>query len=306
MVGNAIETPSLVRDPEMFSSNLSSAGSSTSSQVRTRNTFIEIFDEGEEAHWEHVRSSRSQSMPELVSKDQQRDLATLLLEQMRTSGLPGTRDITTAICATVENILPMNERENWSKDLVYKLIRDRGFDADSLINKVEILSSFGKVKLKFFDHASLVSFKLLFDQSSFDGVTPCSVKIVDCCCGENGTVPKATKPPPLELVMANNNKPAPKPANNPAPVVTTTAPETNRLFVGGLAPETTDTSLRAHFEPYGELVEAAVILDKRSKQSRGFGFIAFAFGRVPPNILTDEHVIDDKVVGIRLYGKGRE
>ena len=298
MVGQ-IDTPSRRREAELYSSNMSSAESSTSSQIRTRNTFIEVFDEGEEAHIGHVKSSRSQSMPELLSKDQQRDLATILLEQMRFSGLPGSRDITQAICATVENMLPINDRENWSNDMVYNMIRDRGFDADTLIKKVEILSSFGKVKLKFFDHASLVSFKLLFDQSSFDGVSPCCVKIVDCCCGESVAAmgqrpPPVTEPPPLEILL-------PK----PAPVVV--VPESNRrLFVGGLAPETTDSSLRAHFESYGELVEAAVILDKRSKQSRGFGFIAFALGHVPPNILSDEHVIDGKPVGIRIYGKGRE
>ena len=305
MVGQ-IETPSRRRDAELYSSNISSADSSTSSQIRTRNTFIEVFDEIEEVHLGHVKSSRSHSMPELVSKEQQRDLATILLEQMRTSGLPGTRDITMAICATVENMLPMNEAENWSNDMVYRLIRDRGFDATNLIKKVEILSSFGKVKLKFVDHASLVSFKLLFDQSSFDGVSPCCVKIVDCCCGESvgaftgGAPPPVAEPPPLEILLQKKpNPPVPSPQIN-------LAQESNRLFVGGLSPDTTDSSLRAHFEPYGELVEAAVILDKRSKQSRGFGFIAFAFGRVPVNILSDEHVIDGKAVGIRIYGKGRE
>jgi len=289
-----IQTPSSRRrDHELYSSNVSSAESSTSSQVRTRNTFIEIFDEGEEAQWEHVRSSRSHSMPQLVSKEEQRDLATILLEQMRLSKLPGATDITTAICATVENILPISERENWSNDLVLRLIRDRGFDADKLIKKVEILSSdYGKVKLKFVDHASLVSFQLLFDQSSFDGVKPCYVRIVDCCCGEtlreipDRGPPRVAEPPPLEMLLQEEPP--------------------RRLFIGGLAPETTDSSLRLHFEKYGKLEEAAVILDKRSKQSRGFGFIAFELGRVPHNILSDQHVIDGKIVGIRIYGKGRD
>lgn len=75
-----------------------------------------------------------------------------------------------------------------------------------------------------------------------------------------------------------------------------------RLFVGGLAIASTDESLRTHFAPYGDLVEANVILDKRSKNSRGFGFVAFRDGYVPPRVLTDEHVIDGKVAGVRLYG----
>jgi hypothetical protein len=284
-----VQTPS--RRGDMDRSNISSAGSSTSSQFRTRNTFIEVLDDGEQAYLDHVKSSRSHSMPELVSKEQQRDLASILLAHMRESGLMGTQDITTAICANVENMLPMRDRENWSNAQVFGILRDRGFDADGLISKVEILNSFGKVKLKFVDHQALVSFKLLFDRGSFDGVSECTVTIVDCCCGTRirealvSGAPKVAEPPSLELLL-------PK--------------ESNRLFVGGLAPETTDSSLRMHFGKYGTLVEAAVILDKRSKQSRGFGFIAFQFGLVPEYILSDEHVIDGKGVGIRLYGKGRE
>jgi hypothetical protein len=287
-----VHTPSRRGETDLYGSNISSAESSTSSQVRTRNTFLEVLDEGEHAYMEHVKSSRSYSMPELVTREQQRDLASILLAHMQDSGLAGSRDITTAICANVENILPLADRENWSNAKVYSLIRDRGFDADGLISKVEILNSFGKVKLKFVDHASLVSFKLLFDQGSFDGVSPCTVTIVDCCCGTRiretpvtGAAPRVAEPPPLELIL-------PK--------------ESNRLFVGGLAPETTDESLRMHFEKYGKLIESSVILDKRSKQSRGFGFLAFQFGIVPEYILSDQHVIDGKSVGIRLYGKGRD
>lgn len=50
----------------------------------------------------------------------------------------------------------------------------------------------------------------------------------------------------------------------------------NKLFVGGLASETTDESLRAAFEPFGELTEARVILDRETRRSRGFGFVRFA------------------------------
>ena len=284
---------------DLFGSNISSADSSTSSQIRTRNTFIEVTDDGEQAYLEHVKSSRSHSMPQLVTKEQQFDLASLLLEQIRTSGLidPHPGDITRAVCATVENMLPMSDRENWSNSKIYRILQDRGFDAEKLITKIEILNSFGKVKLKFVDHASLVSFKLLFDQSSFDGKSPCCVKIVDCCCPQPGggddpylSVPRVAEPPPLDILLGQTKE----------------QPASNRLFVGGLSVETTDSSLRSYFERYGDLVEAAVILDKRSKQSRGFGFIAFAFGHVPENILVDQHIIDNKTVGVRLYGKGRE
>ena len=52
----------------------------------------------------------------------------------------------------------------------------------------------------------------------------------------------------------------------------------NKLFVGGLAWATTDDSLRAHFEPFGEVTDAKVITDRDTGRSRGFGFVTFAEG----------------------------
>lgn len=49
-----------------------------------------------------------------------------------------------------------------------------------------------------------------------------------------------------------------------------------KLFVGGLSWGTTDEVLRAAFEPFGEVVEANVVLDRESGRSRGFGFVVFA------------------------------
>ncbi|MEL6342644.1 MAG: RNA-binding protein, partial [Myxococcota bacterium] len=49
-----------------------------------------------------------------------------------------------------------------------------------------------------------------------------------------------------------------------------------KLFCGGLAWATDDESLRAAFEPFGEVSEAKVIYDRDSGRSRGFGFVTFA------------------------------
>lgn len=75
-----------------------------------------------------------------------------------------------------------------------------------------------------------------------------------------------------------------------------------RLFVGGLSTETTSETLQSYFSTYGELIEAQVILDKRSKHSRGFGFVAFKDGHIPPDVLSDKHTIDGTEIGVRLYG----
>ncbi len=46
-----------------------------------------------------------------------------------------------------------------------------------------------------------------------------------------------------------------------------------KLYVGGLSHSTTSETLRGHFESCGTVVSSAVITDRETGQSRGFGFI---------------------------------
>ncbi|MBI3627167.1 MAG: RNA-binding protein [Candidatus Sungbacteria bacterium] len=46
-----------------------------------------------------------------------------------------------------------------------------------------------------------------------------------------------------------------------------------KLFVGGLSYDTTDSSLREAFSKAGTVESAAVITDKMSGRSKGFGFV---------------------------------
>jgi RNA recognition motif-containing protein len=46
-----------------------------------------------------------------------------------------------------------------------------------------------------------------------------------------------------------------------------------RLFVGSIAWGTTDATLKTHFEQAGQVDSAAVIIDKMSGRSKGFGFV---------------------------------
>lgn len=48
-----------------------------------------------------------------------------------------------------------------------------------------------------------------------------------------------------------------------------------RLFVGGLSWGTTDEDLRSAFERFGEVVDTAVVKDRDTGRSRGFGFVTF-------------------------------
>ncbi|XP_047311691.1 glycine-rich RNA-binding protein 3, mitochondrial-like [Impatiens glandulifera] len=49
----------------------------------------------------------------------------------------------------------------------------------------------------------------------------------------------------------------------------------SKVFIGGLAYATDDTSLREAFSRYGEVAEARVITDRESGRSRGFGFVTY-------------------------------
>ncbi len=50
----------------------------------------------------------------------------------------------------------------------------------------------------------------------------------------------------------------------------------SRLFVGGLSWNTTADELRAPFEKLGEVADAAVVMDRDTGKSRGFGFVTMA------------------------------
>lgn len=48
------------------------------------------------------------------------------------------------------------------------------------------------------------------------------------------------------------------------------------IYVGNLAYGVTDAELKSTFAPFGEVVSAEVIIDKRSGRSRGYGFVRMA------------------------------
>mmetsp|Transcript_39555 Transcript_39555/g.93125 ORF Transcript_39555/g.93125 Transcript_39555/m.93125 type:complete len:439 (+) Transcript_39555:92-1408(+) len=56
-------------------------------------------------------------------------------------------------------------------------------------------------------------------------------------------------------------------------------PGTNKLFVGGLPQNTNHVDLRDHFEAYGVVSDAVVMIDPTTNRSRGFGFVCFLPGQ---------------------------
>jgi len=56
-------------------------------------------------------------------------------------------------------------------------------------------------------------------------------------------------------------------------------PGTNKLFIGGLPQNTTANELREHFEKFGVVSDAVVMIDPATSRSRGFGFVCFLPGQ---------------------------
>uniref|UniRef100_A0AAQ6AG86 RRM domain-containing protein n=1 Tax=Amphiprion ocellaris TaxID=80972 RepID=A0AAQ6AG86_AMPOC len=70
-----------------------------------------------------------------------------------------------------------------------------------------------------------------------------------------------------------------------------------KLFIGGLSFETTDESLRAHFEQWGSLTDCVVMRDPNSKRSRGFGFVTYSsVQEVDAAMASRPHKVDGRVV----------
>uniref|UniRef100_A0A4W5QKS7 Heterogeneous nuclear ribonucleoprotein A3 n=1 Tax=Hucho hucho TaxID=62062 RepID=A0A4W5QKS7_9TELE len=70
-----------------------------------------------------------------------------------------------------------------------------------------------------------------------------------------------------------------------------------KLFIGGLSFETTEESLRVHFEQWGNLADSVVMRDPNSKRSRGFGFVTYScVEEVDACMAARPHKVDGRVV----------
>lgn len=82
-------------------------------------------------------------------------------------------------------------------------------------------------------------------------------------------------------------------------------PGTNKLFVGGLPQNTTANELRDHFETFGVVSDAVVMIDPATSRSRGFGFVCFLPGPEGAEAVTsslsqyDNHRIRGKWIEVK-------
>ncbi|KAG8197547.1 hypothetical protein JTE90_007283 [Oedothorax gibbosus] len=74
------------------------------------------------------------------------------------------------------------------------------------------------------------------------------------------------------------------------------AEQFRKLFIGGLNYKTSEETLKAHFEQWGEIVDCVVMRDPHTRRSRGFGFVTYK----------KAHMVDDAQAARPHEVDGRE
>ncbi|KAF8399769.1 hypothetical protein HHK36_015639 [Tetracentron sinense] len=72
-----------------------------------------------------------------------------------------------------------------------------------------------------------------------------------------------------------------------------------KIFIGGLARETTPAQFTKHFGKYGEITDSVIMKDRKSGQPRGFGFVTYGDPSVVDKVIQDTHIINGKQVEIK-------
>uniref|UniRef100_A0A5B7AD56 RRM domain-containing protein n=2 Tax=Davidia involucrata TaxID=16924 RepID=A0A5B7AD56_DAVIN len=72
-----------------------------------------------------------------------------------------------------------------------------------------------------------------------------------------------------------------------------------KIFIGGLAKDTTYATFNKHFGKYGEITDSVIMKDRYTGQPRGFGFITYADPSVVDTVIEHTHVINEKQVEIK-------
>ncbi len=75
-----------------------------------------------------------------------------------------------------------------------------------------------------------------------------------------------------------------------------------KLYIGSLAYATTDDSLRNHFAGAGAVESAAVVMDKMTGRSRGFGFVEMSSEEEAQKAISmfDGKELDGRVIRVSI------
>ncbi|KAL3510652.1 hypothetical protein ACH5RR_030053 [Cinchona calisaya] len=72
-----------------------------------------------------------------------------------------------------------------------------------------------------------------------------------------------------------------------------------KIFIGGLAKDTTLDQFVKYFGKYGEITDSVIMKDRHTGRPRGFGFITYADPVVVDTVIAETHIINDKQVEIK-------
>ncbi|ORY03023.1 RNA-binding domain-containing protein [Basidiobolus meristosporus CBS 931.73] len=75
--------------------------------------------------------------------------------------------------------------------------------------------------------------------------------------------------------------------------------KTEKIFVGGVAPEVHEDEFRAFFEQFGKVIDATLMTDRETGRPRGFGFVTFeSSDGVERSLERNDLAIQGKMVGV--------
>ncbi|XP_051113218.1 heterogeneous nuclear ribonucleoprotein 1 [Andrographis paniculata] len=72
-----------------------------------------------------------------------------------------------------------------------------------------------------------------------------------------------------------------------------------KIFIGGLAKDTTLDAFVKYFGKYGEITDSVIMKDRHTGRPRGFGFITYADPAVVDTVIAETHIINGKQVEIK-------
>ncbi|GJN30985.1 hypothetical protein PR202_gb19336 [Eleusine coracana subsp. coracana] len=77
----------------------------------------------------------------------------------------------------------------------------------------------------------------------------------------------------------------------------------NNLYVTGLSSRVTDRDLEKHFSAEGEVIDASVVLDPWTRESRGFGFVTMATVKEADRCIKylDHSVLEGRVITVEKH-----
>jgi len=82
--------------------------------------------------------------------------------------------------------------------------------------------------------------------------------------------------------------------------MSSSAPLTSKIFVGGISQNTTETAFASYFSRFGEIKDAVIMRDKLTGASRGFGFVRFADASSLDKVLSQELELDGRKVDVKI------